>query len=209
MTKFGIEPLPTMESVFKQHPRPEVKQVSNPIVHCLCGLLSEADTKQGLLRNYRLQATEVLQQGMPDTILRLQALIAKEDDPTSPLWGGQVNQGQYLAQNIQLDLRRKFPAPGGKSATVKSAAIRDGDQILEGQEEEDTALEPHQDGQPDGESDGGDFDEENLTSKIDGDKQDSAAGGLVSGGGIKPGTSYPFALEKNKVQAEVVRIVVE
>lgn len=39
---------------------------------------------------------------MPASILRLQALIAQEADPSSPLWPGQVDQGLYLAENLRL-----------------------------------------------------------------------------------------------------------
>ena len=39
---------------------------------------------------------------MPASILRLQALIAQESDPSSPFWIGQVDQGLYLADNLRL-----------------------------------------------------------------------------------------------------------
>lgn len=39
---------------------------------------------------------------MPSGIARLQALIAAESDPTSPLWVGQVDKGAYKAENLRL-----------------------------------------------------------------------------------------------------------
>jgi hypothetical protein len=39
---------------------------------------------------------------MPSGIARLQALIAAEFDPTSPLWVGQIDKGAYKAENLRL-----------------------------------------------------------------------------------------------------------
>jgi len=39
---------------------------------------------------------------MPTSIIRLQALIAQESDPSSPFWIGQLDQGSYLPENLKL-----------------------------------------------------------------------------------------------------------
>jgi hypothetical protein len=39
---------------------------------------------------------------MPHSILRIQALIAQESDPSSPFWIGQLEQGSYLPENLKL-----------------------------------------------------------------------------------------------------------
>jgi hypothetical protein len=39
---------------------------------------------------------------MPLSILRIQALIAQESDPSSPFWIGQLEQGSYLPENLKL-----------------------------------------------------------------------------------------------------------
>lgn len=39
---------------------------------------------------------------MPANIIRLQALIAEEFNPDSPLWVGHIDQGAYKSHNLQL-----------------------------------------------------------------------------------------------------------
>lgn len=39
---------------------------------------------------------------MPTSIIRLQALIAQESDPSSPFWIGQLDNRAYLPENLKL-----------------------------------------------------------------------------------------------------------
>ena len=39
---------------------------------------------------------------MPTSIIRLQALIAQESDPSSPFWIGQLDNGAFLPENLKL-----------------------------------------------------------------------------------------------------------
>ena len=39
---------------------------------------------------------------MPSSIVRLQALIEQESDPSSPFWIGQLDNGAYLPENLIL-----------------------------------------------------------------------------------------------------------
>jgi hypothetical protein len=96
MPKFSNQ-MPTMEDVFKHHPRPEAIKASAVHPHP-----PRPTDSQGLLETYRVQAKTVLQESMPSGIASLQALITAESDPTSPLWVGQIDKGAYKAENLRL-----------------------------------------------------------------------------------------------------------
>ncbi|WRT69716.1 uncharacterized protein IL334_006706 [Kwoniella shivajii] len=79
MPKFGST-LPKMDDVFKSHPHPEI--------------LTDLITSQ------RLRAVDILQNLIPAKITEIQALIKQEDNPSSPLYRGQVNEPAYTDPKI-------------------------------------------------------------------------------------------------------------
>ncbi|WVF68247.1 hypothetical protein IAT40_003012 [Kwoniella sp. CBS 6097] len=74
MPKFGST-MPSMEDVFKSHPRPEVAK--------------------DLLAFQRLRAREILQTIMPEKIEHIRSLLKKEEDPSSPLYSGRAFEPSY------------------------------------------------------------------------------------------------------------------
>jgi hypothetical protein len=57
---------------------------------------------QDLIDSSRLKARTILQESMPASITRLQALIEQEQDSSSPLWIGRIEEGVYVADNLRL-----------------------------------------------------------------------------------------------------------
>jgi len=57
---------------------------------------------QDLINSSRLKARTILQESMPASILRLQALVSQETDPSSPFWIGHLEKGAYVADNLRL-----------------------------------------------------------------------------------------------------------
>ncbi|WVQ95800.1 hypothetical protein IAU59_002899 [Kwoniella sp. CBS 9459] len=74
MPKFGST-MPTMEDVFKSHPRPEVAK--------------------DLLAFQRLRATEILQSIIPGKIEHIRSLLKQEEDPSSVLFAGRAFEPSY------------------------------------------------------------------------------------------------------------------
>ncbi|OCF33557.1 hypothetical protein I317_03582 [Kwoniella heveanensis CBS 569] len=107
MPKFGST-MPSMEDVFKTHPRPNV-------------------TKD-LLAFQRLRATEILQTIIPEKITHIRSLLKQEEDPSSPLFAGRAFEPSYtmpvLAQP-RIDGQAGGVVTSGKLDQLPEHAIRE------------------------------------------------------------------------------------
>lgn len=154
---------------------------------------------QGMLKDYRLRATQVLQRSMPESINRLQALVAEESNPDHPLWPGHLDQGHFLSKNIRLVIPSKTVHKGAANVAAQNGEGEGAEDEQEHQGEDEEEVGHDED------------DEEGHIKDVQlgGDKavQGWDKGAKDDVDGIKAGTSYPYSVPVNEINNQVIRIV--
>lgn len=87
--------------------------------------------RQDLLKESRTRAAEILRSTIPGKLAHLKTLIGQESDPTSPLWAGHLEEGDYVAPRIvQPDALPHLVSNGLGKRGLDSADLRVGERIV-------------------------------------------------------------------------------
>ena len=83
------------------------------------------------MRESRTRAAKILRTTIPGKLAHLKTLIAQESDPTSLLWAGHLEKGDYIAPRlVQPDAFPHLVSTGLGQRGLDSADLRMGERIV-------------------------------------------------------------------------------
>ena len=83
------------------------------------------------MKESRTRAAEILRTTIPGKLAHLKTLIAQESDPTSLLWAGHLEEGDYIAPRlVQPDAFPHLVSTGLGQRGLDSADLRMGERIV-------------------------------------------------------------------------------